>query len=65
VDHGANITIPDKNGITPLEHARARGFREIEQILLATEQTRGEQLIRAAEQGDIGSIGSFSDWGPM
>ncbi|HEX5942846.1 MAG TPA: ankyrin repeat domain-containing protein, partial [Anaerolineales bacterium] len=56
VDHGANITIPDKDGITPLEHARARGFGEIEQILLATEQTRGQQLIRAAEQGDIGSV---------
>jgi ankyrin repeat protein len=40
VDHGANSNIPDKNGITPLAHARARGFREIEQILLATEQTR-------------------------
>ena len=56
VAHGANIDIPDKNGITPLEHARARGFREIEQILLATEQTRGRQLIRAAEQGDIESV---------
>src|SRR5688500_16621564 len=56
VDHGANINIPDNNGITPLEHARARGFREIEQILLATEQARARQLIRAAEQGDIENV---------
>jgi uncharacterized protein len=53
VDHGANINIPDKDGITPLEHARARGFREIEKILLVTEQTRGQQLIRAAEAGNL------------
>ena len=56
VDHGANINIPDKNGVTPLEHARARGFRVIEQILLAAEQARGEQVIRAAEQGDTESV---------
>ena len=35
VDHGADITIPDKDGVTPLEHARSRGFTEIERILEA------------------------------
>ena len=35
VDHGADITIGDKDGVTPLEHARQRGFTEIERILLA------------------------------
>ena len=56
VDHGANITIPDHDGVSPLEHARARGFREIEQILLAAQQSRGLQLIHAAEQGDLESV---------
>jgi ankyrin repeat protein len=56
LDHGANITIADQNGVTPLEHARARGFQEIEQILLAAEQSRGLQLIRAAEGGDVESV---------
>ena len=51
-DHGANINIPDLNGITPLQHARARGFTQIEQILLAT-QARDRELILAAEQGDL------------
>ena len=35
VDHGADITIPDKDGVTPLEHARQRGFTQIERILQA------------------------------
>ena len=35
VDHGADITIGDKDGVTPLEHARSRGFTEIEGILEA------------------------------
>jgi ankyrin repeat protein len=35
VDHGADITIADKDGVTPLEHARSRGFREIVAILEA------------------------------
>ena len=35
VDHGADITIPDKDGVRPLEHARSRGFTEIERILEA------------------------------
>jgi hypothetical protein len=32
-DAGANLTIPDKDGITPLQHARSRGFQEIVDIL--------------------------------
>ncbi|KOP83967.1 ankyrin [Bacillus sp. FJAT-21945] len=34
VDHGANVSIADKDGITPLKHAQNQGFREIEAILL-------------------------------
>ena len=33
VDHGADITIADKDGVTPLQHAQARGFTQIERIL--------------------------------
>jgi ankyrin repeat protein len=35
VDNGADITIRDKDGVTPLEHARSRGFVEIVAILEA------------------------------
>ncbi len=34
IDHGADINLADKNGVTPLQHARERGFTEIERILL-------------------------------
>ncbi|MDM5212287.1 ankyrin repeat domain-containing protein [Peribacillus sp. NJ4] len=34
IDHGADVNIPDKNNVTPLQHARKKGFKEIEQILL-------------------------------
>ena len=53
VDHGADINIPDKNGVTPLEHAQARGFKEIERILL---KARDMRLIAAAGQGDIETV---------
>jgi ankyrin repeat protein len=33
VDHGADVNIGDRDGITPLKHAQSRGFREIENIL--------------------------------
>lgn len=33
VDHGADVTIADKNGVTPLQHARAKGFTDITRIL--------------------------------
>ncbi|MCC2326482.1 hypothetical protein CN556_20265 [Bacillus wiedmannii] len=32
--HGADVNIPDNDGVTPLEHARAHTFEEIEKILL-------------------------------
>ena len=32
--HGADITIADKDGVTPLQHANLRGFHVIEQILV-------------------------------
>ncbi len=34
IAHDADVNIPDKQGVTPLQHARARGFQEIERILL-------------------------------
>ncbi|WP_440895448.1 ankyrin repeat domain-containing protein [Amphibacillus sp. Q70] len=33
VDHGADVNIRDENGVTPLEHAKKRGFKTIEHIL--------------------------------
>ena len=33
VDHGADVNIADKDGVTPLEHAKRRGYKEIQQIL--------------------------------
>ena len=34
VDHGADVNLADKDGVTPLQHARERRFTEIERILL-------------------------------
>ena len=34
IDHGANVNIADNDNVTPLQHAREKGFKEIEQILL-------------------------------
>ncbi|WP_430538244.1 ankyrin repeat domain-containing protein [Cytobacillus oceanisediminis] len=34
IDGGADVNIPDGNNVTPLQHAREKGFKEIEQILL-------------------------------
>lgn len=34
IDHGADVNIKDKNGVSPLEHARKNGFNEIVTILL-------------------------------
>lgn len=33
VDYGADVQISDRDGITPLEHAKKRDFHEIERIL--------------------------------
>jgi ankyrin repeat protein len=35
IEHGADVNIADHQGVTPLQHARQRGFQTIEQILLA------------------------------
>ncbi len=35
IEHGADVNIPDQNNVTPLQHARQRGFNKIEQILIA------------------------------
>lgn len=35
VDAGADVNIPDGDGVTPLQNARKRGFTEIEKILVA------------------------------
>lgn len=37
IEYGADVTIPDKNGVTPLEHARAHHFEAIERLLIAAE----------------------------
>lgn len=33
IEHGADVNLPDKNGVTPLQHARQRGYTEIAQLL--------------------------------
>jgi ankyrin repeat protein len=33
IEHGADVTIPDGDGVTPLQHARNRGYTEIAAIL--------------------------------
>lgn len=35
LEHGADPTIADKDGVTPLEHARQRGYTAIETLLTA------------------------------
>ncbi|OME90667.1 ankyrin repeat domain-containing protein [Paenibacillus lautus] len=43
LDHGADAGLPDGNGVTPLQHARERGYQEIERILLdAVNEERGK-----------------------
>ena len=34
IAHGATVNLPDKDGVTPLQHARQRGFAVIERLLL-------------------------------
>lgn len=34
IEHGADVNIPDNDGVTPLEHAHAHNFEEIEKILV-------------------------------
>jgi ankyrin repeat protein len=35
IDAGANVNLADGDGVTPLQHARSRGYKEIEKLLLA------------------------------
>lgn len=35
IDHGADVNIPDKNNMSPLQRAKQKGFKEIEEILVA------------------------------
>ena len=37
IDHGADVNIPDKKNVSPLQHAHDKGFSEIEEILLKAE----------------------------
>ncbi|MGV2966490.1 MULTISPECIES: ankyrin repeat domain-containing protein [unclassified Paenibacillus] len=34
IDHGADMNIPDHDGVSPLSHAKNKGFKEIEDILV-------------------------------
>ncbi|MGN7413037.1 ankyrin repeat domain-containing protein [Paenibacillus sp. SAF-068] len=34
IDHGADVNIPDRDGVSPLSHAKSKGFEEIEAILI-------------------------------
>ncbi len=59
VDHGADVHIPDKNGITSLQHAQARGFNEIERILLEANVNPRDvdtELILAAQQRESKAV---------
>jgi uncharacterized protein len=33
IDHAADVTLADKDGLTPLQHARKRGFAKIARML--------------------------------
>ena len=35
VKAGADVNLADGNGVTPLQHARSAGYRDIEKILAA------------------------------
>ena len=35
IAHGANVNLPDKDGVTPLQHARQRSYAAIERLLAA------------------------------
>jgi len=37
IDHAADVTIADKDGVTPLQHAHKRGFAEIARMLAQAE----------------------------
>lgn len=33
IEHGADVNLPDRDGVTPLQHARQRGYTEIVRLL--------------------------------
>ncbi|MFN8453737.1 MAG: ankyrin repeat domain-containing protein [Anaerolineae bacterium] len=33
IEHGADVNLPDKDGVTPLQHARQRGYIQIARLL--------------------------------
>ena len=35
IQHGADVNLADRNGVTPLKHAKTRGFAQIQQLLAA------------------------------
>ncbi|GLX69722.1 hypothetical protein MU1_40680 [Paenibacillus glycanilyticus] len=35
IEHGADVNLADGDGVSPLRHARTKGFKEIEKVLLA------------------------------
>jgi len=37
IDHAADVTVADKDGVTPLQHAHKRGFAEIARMLAQAE----------------------------
>lgn len=45
IDHAADVTIADKDGVTPLQHARKRGFAEIARILAQAEAAEDSSRI--------------------
>jgi ankyrin repeat protein len=63
VDAGADVYRPDKDGVTPLTHAKNKNFTGIIEILgnskaIYTEQQRkdGLQLVSASEKGDVKTV---------
>lgn len=34
IDHGADVNIPDHDGVTPLQHAQERGYQEMVEMLV-------------------------------
>lgn len=52
---GANPNLADRDGVTPLQHARHRGFAEIEG-LLRTAQAEHQRARKAAERAPADSV---------
>lgn len=68
IEHGADVNIADKEGVTPLAHAQRRGYKEIAQLLqkagarVEAQTTRlspaerDKQLILAARAGNLEQV---------